>query len=237
MRGLSANRVLSFFFGESFEALAQRLANLRHDIGARCILLANMQGQQLTEVGDTQGLDSTTLLVLLAGGFAATSELAQQFGDGEAINLNFHEGSHYDVYSVNVGDSLFLAILYDRRVQASRIGIVWLYTRRTIKDLLSIFSTMEPTVPEQVLDADFSTSLMTELDTLFTEESFSGEKKQSGAPASEMARMARQGPPAVEMVEKKPFGGEQPRQELLGLETAIAQGLIPAELLAGSRKA
>jgi DNA-binding response OmpR family regulator len=155
--------------GESFEVIAQQLDRLRYDVGARCILLADMQGQRLVEVGDVSSLNTSTLLSLLAGGFAASVELERQFGGGEAVNFNFHEGVHYEVYSANVGDSLFLAIVYDRRVQTSRIGIVWLYTRRTIERLRAIISTAETATPVQPLDEDFGSSLMTELDTLFTE--------------------------------------------------------------------
>jgi DNA-binding response OmpR family regulator len=154
---------------ESFEAIAQQLESLHYDIGARCIFLADMQGQRLAEAGDTEGLDTATLLALLAGGFATSGELARQFGGGEAANLNFHESPRYEIYSANVGDDLFLAIVYDRRVQTSRIGIVWLYTRRTIKHLLATLSTVETAAPAQSLDADFGSSLTAELDTLFTE--------------------------------------------------------------------
>ncbi len=157
---------------EVFEGIAQELESLRYDIGARCIFLGDMQGQRLAEVGDTQGFDVTTLLALLAGGFATSGELARRFGDGEAINLNYHEGDRYEIYSANVGDNLFLAIIYDRRVRSSRVGIVWLYTRRAIESLLSIVSTAEASGPAQSLDEDFGSSLMAELDTLFAEESF-----------------------------------------------------------------
>ena len=170
LSGVAVSRLgLVVLSGESFEAIAQQLERLRYDIGALCILLADMQGQRLVEVGDVSSLDTVTLLSLLAGGFTASVELERQFGGGEAVNLNFHEGVHYEVYSANVGDNLFLAIVYDRRVQTSRIGIVWLYTRRTIERLLVIISTAETTTPVQPLDEDFGFSLMTELDTLFTE--------------------------------------------------------------------
>ncbi len=155
--------------GESFEAIAQQLDRLRYDIGALCIFLADMQGQRLVEVGVTEELDAATLLSLLACGFATTGELARQFGSGQAVNLNFHEGTRYEIYSANVGDNLFLAIIYDRRIQTSRIGIVWLYTRRTIERLLAILSTADATAPTQSLSEDFGSSLMAELNTLFTE--------------------------------------------------------------------
>jgi len=99
-----------------------------------------MSGRRLAEAGITTGLDTPTLLSLLAGGFATTGALARQVGDGQTASLNFHAGSRYEIYSTNVGDSLFLAMVYDRQVQASRIGIVWVYTRRAVQRLPSILT-------------------------------------------------------------------------------------------------
>jgi predicted regulator of Ras-like GTPase activity (Roadblock/LC7/MglB family) len=143
------------------------LDDLRRDVGARCIFLADMQGQRLAEVGNTEGLDAATLLSLLAGGFATSGELARQFGSGQAINLNFHEGSRHEIYSANVGEGLFLIMIYDRRIQASRIGIVWFYTQQAIESLLSVISTAEASVPERSLNLDFGDSLKAEMDMLF----------------------------------------------------------------------
>ncbi|MCK4470910.1 MAG: response regulator, partial [Anaerolineae bacterium] len=50
--------------GESCEAIAQQLESLRYDVSARCIFLADMQGQRLAEVGDIKGLETATLLAL-----------------------------------------------------------------------------------------------------------------------------------------------------------------------------
>jgi CheY-like chemotaxis protein/predicted regulator of Ras-like GTPase activity (Roadblock/LC7/MglB family) len=158
---------LTILSDESFEAIAQELESLRRDVGARCVFLADMQGQRLAEAGNTDGLDVAALLSLLAGGFATSGELARQFGSGQAINLNFHEGSRHEIYSANVGDGLFLIMVYDRRTQASRTGIVWFYTQRAIENLLSVLSTAEATAPERSLDVDFGDSLKAEMDTLF----------------------------------------------------------------------
>ncbi len=241
---------------DAFEEIAQELESLRYDIGARCIFLGDMQGQRLAEVGDTQGFDATTLLALLAGGFATSGELARRFGDGEAINLNYHEGDRYEIYSANVGDNLFLAIIYDRRVKSSRVGIVWLYTRRAIESLLSTVSTSKASGTVQSLDEDFGNSLRAELDTLFTEESFEETLEPPSVPDHA---------PQREVIPEKPSQPKKPstdRQdqiaaptdsslepeagreeatpgvsesngdstgELFNLEEAIARGLIPDE--------
>ncbi len=212
---------------ESFETITRQLESLRGEIGARCIFLADMLGQRLVEVGVTEGLDTATLLSLLAGGFAATGELARHFGSGQAANLNFHEGTRYEIYSATVNDNLFLAMVYDRKVQASRIGLVWLYTRRATERLLSVLS--GAAAPARSLGANFGASLMAELDTLFP-----------GTPSAEApARATQPGPPAPAGSDRpKPAAPPQPAvtpdlegsesQELLSIEDAIARGLIPA---------
>ncbi len=221
------------FSGESFEAISAQLDSLRVDIGARCIFLADMQGQRLTEVGDTRNLDSSTLLALLAGGFATSNELARRFGNGEAANLNFHEGSKHDIYSANVSDNLFLAIIYDRQVQASRIGVVWLYTRRTINSLLSIISTAETAAPDQSLDANFGSSLMAELDSVFDGDATPRPERPSQAEADHgrpLGGDSNREPKPGFLRPSQEAEQEQGEQELFDLKTAIERGLVPPNL-------
>lgn len=214
---------------ESFEAITRRLEALRGEIGARCIFLADMLGQRLVEVGVTEGLDTSTLLSLLAGGFAATSELARYFSSGKAANLNYHEGARYEIYSATVSDNLFLAMVYDRRVQASRIGLVWLYTRRAIEGLLSIIATPDAT-STQALGAGFGASLMAELDALFPGVAAEGRstpaepaEAKSAAPAAPVSAPTATSP----VMDEAQHPEEATERKLLSLEDAIAQGLIP----------
>ncbi len=153
---------------ERFEAITRRLAELRVEIGAQCIILADVMGQLITQVGLTKGMDVNMLISLIGGGFATTFEMARYLGQTQALNLNYQEGDRYDVYSSNVGDNLFLAILYSKEVQPSRIGTVWLYTKRAIKDLLEITATAEMVRPDRVLDADFGALLSDSLDALWS---------------------------------------------------------------------
>jgi len=160
---------LAVLSDESLEAITRQLEYLRRDIGARSILLADMSGQRLVEVGGVPRLDTTALLSALSRCFATTDALARQVGDGKAAHLTFHKGTHYEVYTTNVGDGLFLAMVYDVRIQASRIGIVWLHSQRAVKRLLSILSTASPNETPHLPEAGFGSSLTAELDTLLTE--------------------------------------------------------------------
>lgn len=123
---------------EALAQIAEELEKLQYNTGAMCILMADMQGRKIVEAGNTEGLDVTTLLALLGGGFVTNTELAHQFGEGESANLNFHQGTRYEIYAATVGDNLFIALVYDRQTQPSRIGVVWLYTRRAIDTLIAI---------------------------------------------------------------------------------------------------
>jgi DNA-binding response OmpR family regulator len=125
---------------ERLERITQRLSDLRFEVGAQCILLSDTQGDLLTEVGLTDGLTPGTLTELMGGGFASLFQVARHLHEGRAFNLTYHEGVRYDIYAANVGDHLLLTLVFDRRQGASRIGMVWLYTKRAIQDLLESIS-------------------------------------------------------------------------------------------------
>jgi CheY-like chemotaxis protein len=238
---------------ESYEAITRELESLCQDVGAQCIFLADMLGQRMVEVGITEGIDSAALLSLLAGGFAATGELARHFGGGEAANLNFHQGTRYEIYSANVGDNLFLAMLYERRIQSSRIGIVWLYTRRAIERLLATLSITSATTPDRSLGSDFGSSLMAELDTIFPD----SQPQAMPIPQSQPVSKSRPVLPVEPFLHREPSLAESVQAEvaemdqllsetlgvpflngaspdegekLLSMDDAIAQGLIPPDL-------
>jgi CheY-like chemotaxis protein len=232
---------------ESYEAITCELENLCQDVGAQCVFLADMLGQRMVEVGVTGGIDSAALLSLLAGGFAVTGELAHHFGDGEAANLNFHQGTRYEIYSANVGDNLFLAMLYERRLQSSRIGIVWLYTRRVIERLLATLSTTSAATSDQSLGSDFGSSLMVELDTIFPgsqpqpasvlrgqsiprERPFPHKEPDPArnvqTEVEEMDRLLSETLGVPSLNGASPDEGEK----LLSMDDAIAHGLIPSDL-------
>jgi DNA-binding response OmpR family regulator len=125
---------------ERLERVTQRLSDLRFEVGAQCILLAGMDGRLLAEIGLTDSLSPVELTELMSGGFDRLFRVARHLHEGHAFNLTYHEGVRYDVYAANVGDHLFLTLVFDRRQGASRIGMVWLYTKRAIQDLLELVS-------------------------------------------------------------------------------------------------
>jgi hypothetical protein len=127
----------------------------------------DIKGQLILKVGEIGGLDVVNLISLQAGGFATTFEMSKYLGEQESTNLNFHEGESFDIYSSNIGDKLFLTLVLDRRLQTNPIGMIWLYTKRTIRELLNIIAATDEMDNTQVFDDEFSASLNDELDNVF----------------------------------------------------------------------
>jgi CheY-like chemotaxis protein len=211
---------------KSADAITQQLEDLRRDAGAQCVVLADTLGQRLAQAGVITGFDTTALPSLLADGFAAAGTLADQVGGDQVANLNLHQGTRYEIYSTNVDDRLFLTLIYDRRVRASRIGVVWLYTQRAIKRLSSVLSTVEAPVPDQSSAEDLSPSPTAGSNTPLEEEPLPEPRS-----AGEGNSLAGHQPRAEEnrTIEVAQSTAGEPERELLDLEAAIARGLIPAD--------
>jgi hypothetical protein len=129
-----------FLSGDRLDRTTQRLVDLRFEVGAQCILLSDINGRLLAEVGLTDGIAVAGTARLMSSSLAGSFEIAQQLREGQSFNLIFHEGVRYDLYAANVGEDLCLTLVFDRRQGASRIGMVWLYTKRAIQDLLELVS-------------------------------------------------------------------------------------------------
>jgi CheY-like chemotaxis protein len=149
------------------EAIARCLADLRFEVGAQCILLADVAGQMVANVGESENLELPALVSLVGGSFATAFEMARYLGENQARTLNYHEGEHYDVYSSNVNEELFVVLLFDKRCQRSRIGMVWLYTRRALERLQTTVIGAKRVHASDLVDADFGTMLSDSLDQFF----------------------------------------------------------------------
>ena len=118
-----------------FDTVAERLSGLLFELGAQCILLADVSGQLIAQVGDIGSLNPSTLVSLVGGSFATSFELARYLRDADAVTLNYHEGTHYDIYAANISRDFFVVLLFDKQSQASRLGVAWLYLRRALGEL------------------------------------------------------------------------------------------------------
>ena len=129
------------FSEDGLHAVQQRLNVLLNDTGALNVLLPDWSGQLLVECGRRTDTQTDVLFALLGNSMAAATEVARLLHEEDGFDLQYHEGKHYEVYAAMVSETIFLALLFDRRMGGSRIGLVSLYMRRAIEELRALLST------------------------------------------------------------------------------------------------
>lgn len=120
---------------ESLHSIRTRLDGLDRDVGSRCILLADRAGMVLAEVGHTQGLPTMVLLPLLSTSFSTAGQITQMLREQESSALYVHEGSHYDMYCFDILQRFMLVIVFEKSATSAKIGSVWVYAKRAIRDI------------------------------------------------------------------------------------------------------
>jgi hypothetical protein len=71
----------------------------------------------------------------------------------------YQSGERYEIYTVNIGRSYFVTLLFESSARRGRIGTVWVFVQRAVKDLEKILPVMdlgavmapppEPPIPQQ----------------------------------------------------------------------------------------
>jgi CheY-like chemotaxis protein len=207
------------------EALSERLAELRLNIGARCVVLADATGQLIAREGYSEGIDLATLLALIAGGFATAAEMARCLGDTQALNLHYHEGTDWDIYAASLSAEICLVMLFDKKSQqSSRIGMVWLFAKRTIVGLLEMIKSDQNHQASAEVGEEFKHSLSAEIDTLIQEGDWQVYSESDPAAAAQEAAAPIQDD-AISAQDESIS-----EHETIPLTEARARGLIPRDL-------
>lgn len=111
------------------------MSQLSQELGPQCILLTDRAGMVLVEVGTTDSLPTMILLPLLSTSFSTAGEVARQLGEAEATTLYIHEGINYDLYCFDIVQRFLLVLVFNKKVASSKIGAVWVNTKRAIREL------------------------------------------------------------------------------------------------------
>ncbi len=120
---------------EDQRAIRLRMEALDRDVGSKCIILADRAGMVLAETGLTIGLPTMVLLPLLSTSFSTAGQITQMLHETESSALYVHEGSHYDLYCFDIAQRLMLVIVFDKSGTPAKIGSVWVYAKRAIRDI------------------------------------------------------------------------------------------------------
>jgi len=122
-------------YEEEFKLVDVELSKLHEQANAKLTLLVDKNGQLITSVGDTKGVDTTSLASLTAGNVAATGGMAKLLGEKE-FSVLFHEGEQDNIHISIIGQRVILVVIFDRR---SSLGLVRLRAKKTSDVLVKIF--------------------------------------------------------------------------------------------------
>lgn len=120
---------------ELTDDLRRRLETLRVDTGALQLVLSAINGQVLHSAGGGPRLDLDKLATIIARNVSDSFLLAQEIGSKEPFTLQYHAGARLELYCANVGEQYFLTLFFDAAARRGRIGTIWVFTQRAIKDL------------------------------------------------------------------------------------------------------
>ena len=120
---------------DNITPVRNRMSELLDDVGAQCILLTDRAGMVLTEVGKTAELPTIILLPLLSTSFSTAGQISQVLQETESSALYMQEGSHYDLYCFDVLQRYMLVLIFDKAASATKIGTVWVYAKRAIRNM------------------------------------------------------------------------------------------------------
>ena len=123
------------FYEDDIDNLQAILDAFLKKSAAHCALLVDKDGHMITYRGQTQNVDLDTISALVAGSFAATKHLAQQFGEKEFTAL-FHQGKGRNLQLTLVADRALLTALFG---DDTTVGMVRLYANEASKRLGDIF--------------------------------------------------------------------------------------------------
>lgn len=124
----------------------KRLDSLLTDTGAMCVTLM-AAGKVVHETGVDEGLDLQKMASVLTANWQNNLRLEDDLGGGELFSLQYQTGRNFELYTVNVGVHYLVSLFFDISAQRGRIGTVWMFVQRAVRDLLTVLP--EPRFVEQ----------------------------------------------------------------------------------------
>jgi len=152
---------------EDFDAVLATINKLVRDANAKGVFVVDKAGQLVAEVGEMQGIDSTSLASLTAGCVAATSGLAKIVGE-EEFPIHFHQGERDNLHMTLVGDRMILVVVFDER---SSLGLVRLRVKKAGNELGKTFEGIRKRAESgvQAANSPFAEITDDDIDNLFSD--------------------------------------------------------------------
>lgn len=151
------------FSKDQFDRVLTCLKELVDKLQVTSVLLINSAGRILARKNNGSGQgDPSVLSTLAASSYLAAGEMAALLGEGSNFKMVLHEGERHNIFICSVGSDHYLVIVFETHVA---LGMVRLYAKRTIKNLIPVLYEEKSTEQfESLFDQHFQNLLGDELD-------------------------------------------------------------------------
>jgi hypothetical protein len=122
------------------DSVAERLDTLRTDTGSRQAILATTRGELLYVSGPEPDFNLAQVLDAVAVILNNSISLAGQLDQEQPLSVQYISGNTLDIYLTNIDHDYFIAIFIDARARRGRIGSLWVFTQRAVKDIRKLLA-------------------------------------------------------------------------------------------------
>ena len=113
---------------EDVDVIDRSLDELLRKSEATAALLIDKGGPLLSQRGNTEGLDTTTMAALAAGSFCATQAIAERVGE-TTFNSIYQQGAQSSLFVVSIDENILLIVIFRA---AMSVGVIKYYVSATI---------------------------------------------------------------------------------------------------------
>lgn len=197
LRGLiTAHPGILILPDEQYNKILLSLKRLQLSIGARCVILADIDGHSIARAGNLEKFPLEIITPLLGGCVAGLNQAGQTIdGVEQTTSLIYRESTAGNPYVINIGLQLLLMIVVDRASYSTKLGTVWYEAQQVASMLLVTVVEKESADPEGLLSPAFEQVVGNELDKLLNPAESKGTEGRTGA-SSSTARNHDQRPPS-----------------------------------------
>lgn len=135
------------------EDVRKRLKTLRTDTGASGLMLSTLDGRMIFQVSSERSLDLPALSTELANNLRNSFALADYLATDAPNTIQYHAGEKVELYCANIGRNYFLTTFFDVQSRRGRIGTIWVFTQRAIKDLMELLPDGEQVVARPAVES------------------------------------------------------------------------------------
>ncbi len=152
---------------EQYNKILLSLRRLQLSVGARCVILADIEGHSIARAGNLDKFPLEIITPLLGGCVAGLNQAGQTIdGAEQTTNLIYRESTAGNLYVINIGLQLLLMIVVDRTSYSTKLGTVWYEAQQVASMLLVTVVEKESAGPEGLLSPAFEQVVGDELDKL-----------------------------------------------------------------------